>query len=408
MRPFSRILPSFAATILTLTLAAHAQYPETVLYNFESTSTDAAVPEGILNQDALGNVYGAAQDGGAGGGAIFELSPSATGWTEQVLYGFTGSTDGKSPNGGLIFDASGNIYGTTGRGGSFDDGVVFELSPTGTGTYTETVLYNFTGSTDGEFPTGGIVSDSSGNLYGTTARGGTDDDGVVFKLSFSTSTGWTEKVLYSFTDASDGAVPDAGIVADAAGNLYGTTFIGGNSTCNCGTVFRLTRAAGFRFTVLHQFNGFDGSNPLSNLTFDSAGNAFGSAFQGGTKGYGTIYELTPTTEGYWKPTILHSFTAGYDGASPLAPITLDSSGNVYGTNDSGTQYAFGTAFELTPIDGGGWNYVRLHAFTNGSDGGGPRSNLLLDASGNIYGTTATGGTHLLGGTFYELTPPPAR
>ena len=243
MRPFSRILPSFAATILNLTLAAHAQYTETVLYNFENSSTDAAVPEGILNQDASGNVYGAAHDGGAGGGAIFELSPSASGWSEQILFAFNGSTDGQYPNGGFVFDAYGNIYGTTGRGGSYGDGVVFELSPTGTGTYTEKVLYNFTGSTDGEFPTGGIVSDSSGNLYGTTARGGTDGAGVVFKLALSVTYGWSEKVLYSFTDSTDGAVPDAGLIADSAGNLYGTTFIAGTSSC--GTVFRLTRAGGW-------------------------------------------------------------------------------------------------------------------------------------------------------------------
>jgi uncharacterized repeat protein (TIGR03803 family) len=379
-------------------ITAHAQYTETVLYNFGANSSDAESPEGILTMDASGNVYG------AGRNAVFELSPNGASYTDSVLHIFSGTNgDGADPNGGLVFDTNGNIFGSTSRGGANGDGTIFELSPNGSGGYNETILYNFTGSTDGEFPTGGLIGDSAGNLYGTTARGGANGLGTVFKFLNSANSGWQEKVLYSFTGSSDGSLPQS-VIADAAGNLYGIAFDGGSSTCTCGTVFKLLMSAGWRFNVLHQFNQSDGAYPEGPLTFDSAGNLYGGTLEGGTDGYGVVYELSPSAAGIWTSSIVHSFTAGYDGAGVVGPLTIDASGNVYGTTITGTQTAYGTAFELSPRSGGGWQFARLHGFTGGLDGGSPESTLFVDASGNVFGAAPIGGTNKLG-VFFELSPP---
>jgi uncharacterized repeat protein (TIGR03803 family) len=387
---------AFSAAAFILPITAHAQYTETVLYNFGTSSADAETPEGVLTMDASGNVYG------AGRNAVFELSPDNGAYTDTVLHIFTGTNgDGEFPNGRMVFDASGNIYGSTGRGGANGDGTIFELSPNGSGGYNETILYNFAGSTDGEFPTGGLIADSAGNLYGTAARGGANGLGTVFEIS--NSNGWQEKTLYSFTGSTDGSLPQS-IISDAAGNLYGIAFDGGSTSCTCGTVFKLLMSAGWRFSVIHQFNQSNGAYPEGSLTFDSAGNLYGGTLEGGVDGHGVVYELSPDANGIWTTSILHSFTVGYDGAGVVGPVTIDSSGNVYGTTITGTQTAYGTAFELSPVSGGGWQFIRLHGFTGGLDGGSPQSTLFVDASGNVFGAAPDGGTNNFG-VYFELSLP---
>ncbi|MGA3211566.1 MAG: Ig-like domain-containing protein, partial [Terriglobales bacterium] len=352
-----------ALGIMLLAPAAWAQYTESVLYSFCSASgcTDGQSPTAGLIFDSLGNLYGTANN------AVFELSPPVGGsgpWTETVLF------SGTSLLGGLILDSSGDLYGTTANGGANGGGAVFELTPPsgGSGTWTETVLYSFctaSGCADGEYPEATLVFDSQGNLYGTTFDGGADGPGTVFELSppSAGSGPWTETVLYSFTSGSDGGKPIAGVIIDSQGNLYGTTTTGGN-LADCG----------------------------------------GS-------GCGVVFELSPPTggSGPWPESVLYSFTNGSDGGDPRAGLIFDSKGNLYGTAKGGGAYSVGTAFELTPPSGGSgpWTESVLYNFCPSSgcaDGEMPYAGLLFDSKGNLYGTTYSGGTGS-GGTAFELSPP---
>src|ERR1035441_332430 len=231
------VLAIIAATLFVTSTWATAQ--EKVLHNFNNNGTDGTNPRAGLIFDAAGNLYGTTENGGTNGvGTVFELTPTAGGgWTETVLYSFCSQancTDGYQPWAGLIFDAAGNLYGTTVYGGTADTtcsycGTVFELTPNGSGGWTETVLHSFGDGTDGFYPSAGLIFDAAGNLYGTTAMGGTYDypwDGTVFELTPAAGGGWTEKVLYSFGGGTDGYWPEAGLIFDAAGNLYGTTYSG--------------------------------------------------------------------------------------------------------------------------------------------------------------------------------------
>jgi uncharacterized repeat protein (TIGR03803 family) len=272
-----------------------------VLYSFCSWTncTDGRQPQAGLIFDAAGNLYGTTAFGGyyglqTGYGTLFELTPAGGGsWTEQVVHNFNHDfTDGDEPYAGLIVDAAGNLYGTTSGGGTIGYGTVFELTPTGGGTWTE-VLHSFGDGTDGLYPWAGLIFDAAGNLYGTTSEGGTYDGGTVFELTPAAGGGWTEKVLHSFGNGNDGAYPHyAGLIFDAAGNLYGTTSGGG--TYGGGTVFELTPAGGGSWTetVLHSFgNGTDGAEPYAGLVFDAVGNLYGTTLGGGTYNYGTVFEL---------------------------------------------------------------------------------------------------------------------
>jgi uncharacterized repeat protein (TIGR03803 family) len=334
-----------------------------VLYSF--TPSDGENRKSSLVLDKEGNLYGTAGDGGGsiGFGEVFKLDPAGT---ETVLHSFNGA-DGIDPNGGLVRDQEGNLYGTTWHGGASGAGTVFKLDTTGT----ETVLHSFTGP-DGLGPDAGLVLDQEGNLYGTTSQGGSSDAGTVFKLD---GTG-TETVLHSFTGL-DGAGPFAGLVRDREGNLYGTTSRGGTS--GLGTVFKVDRTGAA--TVLHSFIGPDGAGPLfAGLVRDKAGNLYGTTAGGGASGGGTVFKVDTTgTE-----TVLHSFTGGADGAYPAAGLVLDNAGNLYGTTFFGT--GGGKVFKLDPA---GTETV-LHSFT-GADGGGPEASLILDKEGNnLYGTTDVG------------------
>jgi uncharacterized repeat protein (TIGR03803 family) len=339
-------------------------------------------------------------------------------WTEKVLHEFNpNGKGGANPSASLIFDASSDLCGTANEFGIHNSGTAFKLIPAEGGRWSESVLHPFNAGNgkDGSDPQAGLISDAAGNLYGTTVGGGTHGGGVVFELSPTAGGGWKETVLHDFSHyGKDGSYPWAGLVRDAAGNLYGTTSFGG--TFDWGTVFELSPKAGggWNETVLHSFNGnvrTDGYNPMAGLILDGAGNLYGTTYFGGAFGVGTIFELSPKATGGWKETVLHSFNNnGTDGYSPQAGLIFDTAGNLYGTtliggSGSCTYYgSCGTVFELTPQANGSWTERVLHSFNNdGTDGYWPYAGLALDASGNLYGTTWSGGA-LGNGTVFEVTP----
>ncbi len=347
--------------------------------------------------------------------------------TETVLYGFNSSGAGGDYPAGAVVDTAGNIYGTTQYGGSASCpelgggcGTVFKLSRNRSGGWTKRTLHNFAkNGKDGFFPTAGLVFDNAGNLYGTTQQGGTHHYGTVYELTPQPNGNWSEKILHNFSyNGVDGTFPKAGVVFDGAGNLYGTTYEGGNVSCSpffqgCGTVFELsptTEGNNWTETILHNFSntGTDGYLPCCGLlVLDGAGNVYGVTSSGGTFTYGTVFELTPAGGGNWTETVLHSFSLGTgDGFFPQGGLTIDGQGNLYGTTEDGGVYSHGTAFELTPAGGGSWTETILHSFNQtigGTDGSVPASDLVLDRAGNLYGTTGAGGAYSLG-TVFELSP----
>ncbi len=321
-------------------------------------------------------------------------------------------TNGASPYAGLIFDASGNLYGTTPYGGTgqcwagYPCGVVFELTPNSNGKWTETVLYSLSG---GLWPMAGLILDSKGALYGTTSGGGAGrctECGTVFALTPGQGS-WTESVLYSFQSVpTDGRTPVAGVIFDGAGNLYGTTSRGG--PYQYGTVFRLTPNQGGTWTesVIHCFEGYDyydGSLPLSGIILDKSGNLYGTTSAGGAYGYGTVYELRPQAGGKWKEEVLYSFNnTGKGGYSPAAGLIFDSAGGLYGTASKGGASGNGTVFKLTSKSGGKWTERVIHQFAGTKDGADPLAGLVFDRQGALYGTTNGGGSSGLG-TVFKLT-----
>jgi uncharacterized repeat protein (TIGR03803 family) len=357
---------------------------------------------------------------------------------EQVLYSFCSSNstcaDGAFPYSRVVVDARGNIYGTTYGGGNAGCnfagcGTVFQLSPDAArsdGPWIETVLHTFASFVgDGANPQGGVIFDHQGNLYGTAFVGGLGNAetcnflgcGVVFELTPSGNGTWTEQILYQFCSASncsDGANPSASLVFDAAGNLYGTTRGGGfygshvcKSTEGCGTVFKLSKGSNgiWTETVLYEFNFTDGAYPLADVVLDASGNVYGTTSEGGTYGYGNVFELTPTSKGFWNAKALHDFDST-DGRSPFAPLTLDSSGNLYGTTyQGGNSNNGGVAFELSS-GANGWTEQVLHSFCseNNCADGGALFDRLVPHGGNFYGTTYGGGILAGDGTVFELTP----
>ena len=359
--------------------------------------------------------------------ATFTVALFATGTCaaqqETTLHSFGNGTDGQSPQAGLIFDAAGNLYGTTLGGGIHCTpdgcGTVFELSPNGSGGWTKTVLHSFGNGTDGQGPDAGLIFDAAGNLYGTTAGGGIYGEGTVFELSPREGGGWTETVLHSFGNGTDGARPYAGLIFDASGNLYGTTYYGGiHIACfgdygGCGTVFELSPrdGGGWTETVLHSFGNpanEDGQGPYAGLVFDAAGNLYGTTSEGGIHGDGTVFELSPNGSGGWTETMLHSFGNGTDGNYSDATLIFDRAGNLYGTTVYGgihcAPYGCGTVFEMSPRQGSGWTETVLHSFGSGTDGQNPTAGLIFDAADNLYGTTQAGGIHAYYGTVLEMSP----
>jgi uncharacterized repeat protein (TIGR03803 family) len=317
-------------------------------------------------------------------------APQASTQVLTTLHSFTSGVDGVNPVlAPLTIDAAGNLFGVIPGGGPNAYGLAFELSPASGGSYTEHILHTFSGlSGDGATPYGSLIVDSAGNLYGTTAGGGAQGTGTVFELV--KSSGYSETILYSFgSTAGDGSAPWAGLLMDSQGNLYGTT-TGGGAYTN-GTVFELANSSGsFVYRILYSFGAVanDGAIPFSSLVMDSTGNIFGTTRNGGLDGVGTVFELDSSSG--FAERVLHNFGVGggpRDGYFPYAALTLDSAGNLYGTTSSGGLYSFGTVFELAPTSGSN-SYQILHNFNPASgEGSYPYSTLIIDAAGNLYGTT---------------------
>jgi uncharacterized repeat protein (TIGR03803 family) len=336
---------------------------------------------------------------------------------EKVLHSFViDGVGGSDPNGGLIADAAGNLYGTTVYGGTgvcgsvapTGCGVVFELKRNATGGWTEKVLHNFNNDgKDGFYPYAGLAFDVAGNLYGTTGYGGAGvcssvaptGCGTVFELMPQTGGRWAEKVLHSFGGGSDGELPEGGLILDKGGNLYGTTAgISYNCTyspyVDCGTVFKLTPHAGGSWTekVLHSFNnnGADGYGPAGAVVRDASGNLYGGAYFGGAFGDGAVFELTPGGSGSWTEQVLYSFFyKGNFGGGP-GTLILDAAGNLYGTTPTGGTTYSGAVFQLTPAGGGSWTETVLYNFDLYTTGA-TTSSLIFDSAGNLYGTNRFGG-----------------
>jgi len=358
---------------------------DAVLYAFENSAPQGANPAALI-RDPEGNLYGVAFGGGfAGFGGVFKVNPAGH---VTVLYMFTGGADGGYPSGRLIRDAAGNLYGTTEAGGTGNAGTVFKLGPGGD----ESVLYSFTAGADGGYPTAGVIRDAAGNLYGTAYLGGLGS-GVVFKLDAAGH----ETVLYAFTGGTDGALPFSRLVLDSAGNLFGTTGGGGDlSGCSgfgCGVVFKLDRSG--HETVLYSFTGgADGAGP-SDLVLDAAGNLFGAASVGGNlsvcggSGCGVVFKLDSTGH----QTVLYTFQGGNDGAYP-GDVTRNVGGKLVGNTDGGGAAGAGVLFKL---DGSG-NETVLYTFQGGSDGSGPNVP-IVDSAGNLFGTTFAGGAASNGTVF---------
>jgi uncharacterized repeat protein (TIGR03803 family) len=429
MRQVERLLTLIVVAMVGIG-AETAAAQESLVYSFPNGSAgpNASGPGASLIYDAQGNLYGTTQLGGAKGeGTAFELSPAVGGgWTEKVLYSFgqcpqAPCSGASEPEGSLIFDAQGNLYGTTesgGPGGEFGGrGTVFELSPGAGGVWTETTLYEFgTNARDGTNPVAALIFDANGNLYGTTQEGGASGKGAVFELSPGAGGVWTEKVLYSFGGPAatppDGQDPTGNLIWDAQGNLYGTTFTGGknDTTGEGGTVFEMSPGAGGVWTekVLYNFGGAqstDGNQPTAALIWDTEGNLYGTTREGGSSLDGTVFELSPSAGGTWTESLLHNFTgAPGDGAVPYCTLFFDAQGNLYGTTKYGGPNNFtlspvgnylgsGTVFELTPGGVDGWTESILYNFNaSGSDGTVPGASLIPDTAGNLYSTTIDGGS----------------
>jgi len=377
---------------------AHGQ-TFTVLHNFTGES-DGGNPLAGLTIDENGNLYGTAQVGGAHSyGLAFELQTSASGWTFVPVYNFASGNDGSYPTSRLMPGGDGTLYGVTSAGGAAGGhGTVFNLAPGGK----ESVLYSFTdGTGSGEATSPNLVFAKDGNIYGTTSTGGSNSSGTVFRLNKPAQTGgaWTETVVHTFGSGTDGTFPIAGVTFDAAGNIYGTTSAGGSA--GLGTIFELTKSgSSWNETILHNFeNASDGSVPYGGLIADKSGNLYGAATQGGTNGGGTIYELTPSGSG-WTFNTLYS-VPGWGISGTYRTLSLDASGNLYGSTHCDGSSDAGTVYKLTPA-GGTWNYSQLHQFS-GTDGQYIFSSLVFDKQGNIYGTAQVGGANGYG-VIWEITP----
>jgi uncharacterized repeat protein (TIGR03803 family) len=417
-----------------LDAAASEALSESVLWSFGATSTDGVNPYAGLIADRSGNLYGTTFGGGTNdAGTVFELRPPVwpqRQWSESVLWSFGAtSTDGANPYlAGLIADQWGNLYGTTFDGGMYGDGTVFELRPPTSGhtQWSESVLWSFLGPTgDGAFPVAGLIADRLGNLYGTTEEGGTNclpgGCGTVFELRPPSrqQTHWSESLLWSFgATSTDGDGPYAGLTADQWGNLYGTTFGGGMH--GYGAVFQLRPPAGpqtqWSESVLWSFGATstDGVEPYAGLIADRSGNLYGTTFEGGMNGDGTVFELRPPAgaQTQWSESVLWSFLgATGDGALPYAGLIADRWGNLYGTTEEGgANDNSGTVFELRPPAGPQtqWSESLLWSFGATGDGKYPYAGLIADQWGNLYGTTLDGGANCLPGgcgTVFELSLP---
>jgi len=361
--------------------------------------------------DSKCNLYGVTFDGGTGQcgdygcGTVFELKHRANGaWAEEILHSFTGSNDGASPDGGLMFDNAGNLFGTVHGDVGVDLGGVFELSPGPSG-WSSTVIYS-----DSAGP--GLVWDKLGNLYGEIGPGDYFHIGAIGKLSLD-SHGWTYTDLANF-NPTVGYAPPAPPIWDGKGNMFGTTTDGGISqpacwtSSGCGVIFEMTpkHDGTWTYHILHRFasSATDGQTPDGGPVMDASGSLYGVTGLGGVHNQGTVFKFT-FRGGHWKQTVLYNFPNCADGCYPGRTLVFDKLGNLYGVSDGGIVdcggYTCGVVFKLTPQFGGKWNYSVLHKFT-GQDGAFPWG-LIIDGKGNLFGTTMNGGKYNAGVAF-EMTP----
>lgn len=406
---------AFVVVAVTLILGASAwASSESVLYNFcsQTSCADGDVPYGTLVADTSGKLYGTTYEGGANSyGTVFELTNSGGSWSETVLYSFTGpnNSDGAYPFAGLVFDKAGNLYGTTLSGGTDNQGTVFELSNSG-GTWKETLLHSFDdiSGSDGYSPYSTLVFDAAGNLYGTTQSGGKFGGGTVFQLKASKGK-YTYKLIHSFAGGGGSAYsPYSGVVVGKDGNLYGTTYYGG-VIWNAGAVYELREVSGVWIAaIIYNFLGDSlGQYPASSLAVDAAGDLYGTTYQGGNFNLGSVFKLTPGANNKWTQKVIYSFKgyASKDGQYPYyAGVTLDTEGNVYGTtyqggSSSGNNLNYGTVYKLTK---GTYKESVLWSFGTTGDGYYPYHGVIL-LNGKLYGTTNSGGLHG-GGVVFEVTP----
>jgi len=436
MRPYGftrkTLVPLASAMTLAAatTVGALAAPKETVLYSFKAGTSDGAYPSQDVIRDSQGNIYGMTQEGGAlNAGVVYKVAPDGT---ETVLHSFVGgANDGSSPNGAPLLDKHGNLYGATIYGGAANSGVVFKLAPNGK----LTLLHSFTGKDDGANPQGALLVDAAGNLYGAASLGGESTCSIKgFPAGSGCGTLWklapdgTFTVLHTFENPDkEGAIPQGSLNADAQGNLYGVTEISGEAKqCladtfenGCGTVFKLTSSG--VFSLLHTFTGgSDGGIPYGGLTADAQGNLYGSTIGGGNdklcvgtggddgRGCGTLFKLSP--EGTL--TTLYTFTGGADGSSPTSRLIGDCDGNRYGTADFGGDVKAKACAQSDGVSGCGavfklsasGAFSVLYTFQGSpKDGAGPIfTGVVADSAGNLYGATSSGGADGVG-TVYKLT-----
>ena len=372
-----------------------------VIHSFTNGS-DGGGPYAGVTMDKAGNLYGTTSGGGtAGYGTVFRLSNKGSGWTFTPLYSFQGGNDGANPRAKVIVGPDGSLYGTSTAGGgpgcnqNLGCGTVFNLRPspiackTALCRWDETVLYRFTGGNDGATPEAEVIFDHAGNLYSTTYAGGQNGVGTVFELT-PAGPDWTESVLYSFSGFGGGLNPAAGVVSDQAGNLYGTTASGGQG--GNGTVYELTPSgSGWTEKAIYVFQGgADGGHPEASLVLDPAGNLYGTSSA-------AVYELSPSNGG-WAFAVLYNLNGL--GGFPGGPLSIDAAGNLYGGNLGGGYYHYGSVFKLAPSNGS-WTPTVFYQFTGGGDGAYPIG-VVPDAKGNLYGTTYEGGANEYYGVVFEV------
>ncbi len=414
------------ATLLIVAATPAQAQTYTVIHSF--TGSDGGNPAAGLTLDHAGNLYGTTTDGGNGCtdygcGTVFKLAHAGSGWVLNLLYKFSGS-DGLYPEARVVFGQDGALYGTTTAGGFSNGGTVFNLRPPATVCrsfscpWTETLLFQFNSqdnSGTGTTPLGDLTFDAAGNLYGTATNGGLFDNctgtgcGVVYELTPSGGA-WTQNIIYNFTGGSDGGHPHGGVIFDHAGNLFGTAFLDNYQDHADGLIFEFSPSgSGWTETALYHFQGGnDGGNPVGGVIFDSAGNLYGATRGGGASDGGTVFRLTPSGR-QWNFGLLYSLSGIAGALGPQADLVMDSVGNLYGTTTDNGAYGYGSVFKLTPSNGG-WSYTSLHDFTYGSDGAYPYyGSLVMDASGNLYGTAYAGGNSgsqctETCGVIFEITP----
>jgi uncharacterized repeat protein (TIGR03803 family) len=416
MKTLSKTCIAIAFTAaITLATFAWAGVNEQVVYTFGGSN--GALPQSKLVYTASGELFGTAVIGGNtttcpntnGCGVVFELSAPNHGVRNyHLLHVFNGgSGDGQGPLGNIVFDGAGNLYGVTWFGGpgvgSYGGGTVYKLSPAGGGLWTETVIHTFGIGSDGLWPLAGLTIDAAGNLYGTTSVGGTNNAGTVYKLTPNSDGTWSETILYSFASRPDGYSPAGEVILDATGNIYGTTVFGG--ALNYGLVFELSSNSGaYAETILYSFTGHkDQGQPGFPLWMDATGNLYGT--NGGVKtGNGAIFKLTRNSDGSWSETTIHRFDPYHnnDGGSPSSGLTVDASGSLWGTTMFGGTTGGGTVYTLLPRTGGGWSYHVVYNF-DGVVQQKPIDGVTLGPGHTLFGVTVDDTVPYSGGV-YEITP----